>query len=109
MHFTRKLKSVEWHEWKDAPPIAYGIELAKILDFPSTVIQRAKSISDALRNTVPCCNIVSDDQRKTFAMHSILQKLFCISVLEKSMDEDALRNEVSALKRLAKDLAGSYE
>lgn len=108
MHFTWKLRPVPSSALSDAQPVHYGIQLAKILDFPADVMQRAEAISNSIdtRTIVepPLSYSVIDgigqmDNRQLF---NLAQKLLCLAVTQQDLSEDQLLTEVQSLQQFLK-------
>ena len=106
MHFTWKLRPVSSQELKTKQPAHYGIELAKILSFPTEIIGRALEVSNQVRSQtavqggseVQCISGVGSLPQEQ--IYSLSQKLFCLATADLELQENQLMHEVASLKEL---------
>ena len=103
LHFTFKLCPISYAALRTALPEHYGIQLAKILDFPQEIIQRAEDIArhvrfhpmaDATEETRVVRGIGPVDAR---AANDLCQKLLCLAVSADEMETDRVGEEVKRL------------
>ena len=104
LHFTFKLCPISYASLKTALPEHYGIQLAKILDFPQEIIHRAEDIARHVRfhpmtgaseETRVVRGIGDVDAR---AANDLGQKLLCLAVSADEMATERLREEVKQLQ-----------
>lgn len=92
MEFTWKLESLSWKALGASLPTHYGIQLAKVLDFPPKIISRAEEVSHELDRTAISA------EGPPMHSHLVAQRLLCLMLAAEEMTPDQLEKAVSDLK-----------
>lgn len=99
MEFLWRLRTLANHELQRQAQ-SYGIELAKRLDFPEELIQRAQCIADSVNQSGASLVLDRENQEtnRTAELHELGAKLLCLVSHAPHMDAETLLSELHELK-----------